>query len=155
LNQQDGDGMMGAWGVGSFDNDTALDWLDLLDRLGREALQIAFATIAEEDERIETEQARIAVAAAEAVAAARGHAAPDLPGELAEWIDAHARDVDAPLAAQAADAVTRIRDRSDLAEMWEEQDSGAEWQASIAALLERLGGASPTASPAADSLPGE
>jgi len=89
------------------------------------------------------------------VAAARGHAAPDLPGELAEWIDAHARDVDAPLAAQAADAVTRIRDRSDLAEMWEEQDSGAEWQASIAALLERLGGASPTASPAADSLPGE
>jgi hypothetical protein len=130
---------MGAWGVGSFDNDTALDWLDTLGRLGREALQIAFATIAEEDERIETEQARIAIAAAEAVAAARGHAAPELPGELAEWVAARGCDVDAALAAQAADAVTRIRDRSDLADMWEEQDSGGEWDAGIANLLERLG----------------
>jgi hypothetical protein len=129
---------MGAWGVGSFDNDTALDWLDTLHRLGREALQIAFATIAEEDERIETEQARIAIAAAEAVAAARGHAGPDLPGELAEWVDARGRDVDASLAAQAADAVTRIRDRSDLADMWEEQDSGAEWETTVSNLLERL-----------------
>ncbi|HSU18094.1 DUF4259 domain-containing protein [Longimicrobium sp.] len=130
---------MGAWGVGSFDNDAALDWLDTLDRLGAEALLIAFQTIAEEDERIETEQARIALAAAEAVAAARGHAAPDLPGELAEWTDAHGRTVDDALAAQAKDAVTRIRDRSELADLWEEQDSGPEWDASIAGLLERLG----------------
>lgn len=130
---------MGAWGVGSFDNDTALDWLDTLDRLGAEALLIAFQTIAEEDERIETEQARIAIAAAEAVAAARGRAAPDLPGELAEWVDRHASRVEAALGAQAADAVTRIRDRSELADMWEEQDSGPEWEASIANLLERLG----------------
>lgn len=129
---------MGAWGVGAFDNDTALDWLDTLQRLGDEALLIAFQTIAEEDERVEVEQARIALAAAEAVAAARGHGAPDLPGELAEWVDARGSSVDASLVAQATDAVTRIRDASDLADMWEEQDSGSEWNAKIADLLERL-----------------
>jgi uncharacterized protein DUF4259 len=133
---------MGAWGVGTFDNDTALDWLDTLKRLGNEALLIALQTIAEEDERIEVEQARIALAAAEAVAAARGHGPPDLPGELAEWVDAHGSSVDASLVAQAADAVTRIRDASDLADMWEEQDSGAEWGARIDDLLERLAASS-------------
>jgi hypothetical protein len=122
---------MGAWGVGAFDNDAALDWLDTLERLGNEALLAAFQTIAEEDERIEVEQARIALAAAEAVAAARGHAAPDLPGELAEWVDA-------ALAVQAADAVTRIHNASDLADLWGEDDSAGEWGARIGDLLERL-----------------
>jgi uncharacterized protein DUF4259 len=129
---------MGAWGVGAFDNDTALDWLDTLERLGTEAMLIAFQTIAEEDERIEVEQARIALAAAEAVAAARGHGAPDLPGELAEWADARGSSVDAAFVAQATDAVTRIRDGSDLADMWEEQDSGTEWNSRTDDLLERL-----------------
>ena len=129
---------MGAWGVGAFDNDTALDWLDTLERLGTEALLIAFQTIAEEDERIEVEQARIALAAAEAVAAARGHAAPDLPGELAEWVEARGLVVDGALAAQATDAVTRIRDASGLRDLWGEDDSGAEWETRIDGLLERL-----------------
>ena len=129
---------MGAWGVGSFDNDTALDWLDTLERLGTEALVIAFQTIAEEAERIETEQARIAVAAAEAVAAARGHPAPELPGELGEWVGAHGREVDAGLVRQAAGTITAIRESSDLRDMWEEGDSAAEWDAAVADLLERL-----------------
>jgi hypothetical protein len=129
---------MGTWGTGSFDNDAALDWLDTLERLDLEALVIAFQTIAEEDERIETEQARIAVAAAEAVAAARGHAAPDLPGELTEWVGAHGREVDADLVREATDAITRVRENSDLKDMWEEGDSAAEWDAAIANLLERL-----------------
>ncbi|HEX6751395.1 MAG TPA: DUF4259 domain-containing protein [Longimicrobium sp.] len=129
---------MGAWGVGAFDNDTALDWLDTLERLGAEAMLVAFQTIAEEGERIEVEQARIAIAAAEAVAASRGRPAPDLPGELAEWVRARGGDVDAALAAQAVDAVTRIREASDLRDLWGEDDSGAEWETTIAELLDRL-----------------
>ncbi|HEX8904957.1 MAG TPA: DUF4259 domain-containing protein [Longimicrobiaceae bacterium] len=133
-----GEEAMGAWGVGVFDNDTALDWIDTLEQMGAEALVVAFQTIAEEDERVEVEQARIALAAAEAVAAARGYAPPELPGELAEWVDAHGGEVDAALAAQAADAVKRIHDRSDLADMWAEDDSAGEWEAKIGDLLERL-----------------
>jgi hypothetical protein len=129
---------MGAWGVGAFDNDTALDWLDTLERLGSEALLVAFQAIAEEDERIEVPQARIALAAAEAVAAARGHPAPDLPGELAEWVEAHGSAVDAGLAAQAADAVKRIHDASDLRHLWAEDDSAGEWDGRMGDLLERL-----------------
>ena len=129
---------MGAWGVGAFDNDAALDWIDTLERLGTEAMLVAFQTVAEEGERIEVEQARIAIAAAEAVAAAREHPAAELPGELAEWVQAHGGEVDAPLAAQAVDAVTRIRDASDLRDLWGEDDSGAEWDAGIAELLDRL-----------------
>jgi hypothetical protein len=129
---------MGAWGVGAFDNDTALDWLDTLERLGTEALLAAFQSIAEEDARIEVGEARIALAAAEAVAAARGHAPPDLPGELAEWVEARGSAVDAALAAQAAGAVKRIHDASDLRDLWAEDDSAGEWDGRMGDLLERL-----------------
>jgi hypothetical protein len=128
---------MGAWGVGAFDNDTALDWLDTLHELGSEALLVAFQAIAEEDERIEVPQARIAVAAAEAVAASRGHPGPEMPGELAEWVDAHRGDVDEGLVAMAADAVTRIQTRSDLRDLWMDDDP-REWEATITDLAERL-----------------
>ena len=128
---------MGAWGVGAFDNDTALDWLDTLHELGSEALLVAFQTIAEEDERIEVPQARIAIAAAEAVAASRGHPGPEVPGELAEWVDAHRGDVDDGLVTMAMDAITRIHTRSDLRDLWMDDDP-REWEATITGLLERL-----------------
>lgn len=128
---------MGTWGAGSFDNDTALDWLDVLARLGVEALEIAFQTIAEEDEHIESDQAQIALAAAEVVAAARGHASSELPGEAREWVDAHRSAVDPSFVSAATDAVNRVHAKSDLREMWEEGGWSA-WESAVSDLRARL-----------------
>lgn len=130
---------MGAWGTGVFENDTALDWFDALERRGADAVLAALQTIPEEDDYIEADQASEALAAAEIVAAALGHPASGLPGEAADWVQAHAGEIDSALVALATDAVTRIRANSETQALWEESDSGAEWHAVVDDLLARLG----------------
>src|SRR5688572_21854583 len=68
---------MGAWGTGSFDNDSALDFVgDVVEGGDWQAvMELALAPV-EPGEPIRDEVA--AIAAAEIVAAARGHAAPEL-----------------------------------------------------------------------------
>jgi hypothetical protein len=73
--------MMGAWGAGAFDNDDALDWLsELVDSpdfaLGRAVLDVTAL------EYLEAPEGSAALAAAEVVAAARGHPAALLPDEV-------------------------------------------------------------------------
>ncbi|HEU4562686.1 MAG TPA: DUF4259 domain-containing protein [Longimicrobium sp.] len=130
---------MGAWGTGVFENDTALDWFDALERRGTDAVLAALQTIPEEDDSIEADQAAEALAAAEIVAAALGHPAAGLPGEGADWVQAHAGEIDSALVPLAVDAVTRIRANSETQALWEESDSGAEWHAVVDDLLARLG----------------
>jgi hypothetical protein len=126
---------MGAWGPGSFDNDDALDWLDdLLDGASdaiREALE---ATDAEE---LEAPDASSALAAAEVVAAAAGKPAPDLPGEVSDWLEEHGPKQATELAPLARRAAERIRRDSELRDLWEENDPTA-WFDAVDDLLARL-----------------
>ena len=126
---------MGAWGHHFNENDDAADWLAAFaNSPSWSACRNALA--ATEGDYVEAPEASTALAAAEIVAAGIGHSNKRLAAEIVAWAlgeESAARS----LVPQAVAAVTRVRDNSELQELWEESDS-ASWHASIAALLGRL-----------------
>src|SRR3982074_844158 len=79
---------MGAWGVGSFENDDAMDWVTgLREGPGDNILREALAPITSaEDQYLQAPDCSIAIAAAEAVAAGRGHPAGARADEVVDWV---------------------------------------------------------------------
>lgn len=133
---------MGSWGNGSFENDEALDWVWLLDddeagNVPRDTLRVVADM--RDDEEPEAPECERALAAAEVVAAARGRPAPVLPPEVTAWLDLHRERVTPELEAIALRAVARIRDRSELRELWQEGSEFHAWFGMIAILESRLG----------------
>lgn len=81
---------MGAWGLESFENDDALDWLADLEQADDEQFLVETLTAAiEEAGYLEIGGASNAIAAAEVVAALAGHPAPSLPEAAAAWVTTH------------------------------------------------------------------
>lgn len=70
---------MGAWGAGSFENDTALDLIDEIG--GVDDLQRALQ-LSDPDEEIDADQASRIIVVAEFLAAQRGHPCDVFPDEL-------------------------------------------------------------------------
>ena len=129
---------MGAWGVGSFDNDEANDWLD---RLGSPAdLDRALRAVAEaaSDQYVSFGSCVAALAAAELVAACAGRPPGDLPEAASAWIRRRSGLLDADLRARARSAVDRVERDSELAELFGETSVDEEWHAAVRDLLERL-----------------
>lgn len=129
----------GAWGEGSFDNDDALDWVEVCAQAAgpevvSEALQSALKS-----EMIEAPDGSVAVAAAEVIAAARGKASPALPAQLQAWLDKQPKEKIAALASQASEALERVKDPtvSELRQLWSE-GKASPWLARIAELEARL-----------------
>ena len=123
-----------------FENDDASDWVwELEDDNDMSVLHEALAAAVDTplDELIEAPDASNALAAAEIVAAARGHHGAELPSEAREWIRRNAALVDARTVALATAAVERISIHSELKELWEEAESD-EWPLVVSGLLERL-----------------
>jgi len=72
---------MGAWGIGSFDNDDAVDWAyELGESQGTELLVATLEAIGPED-HLEAPDCSIALAAAEVVAALSGLNRPGYSGD--------------------------------------------------------------------------
>lgn len=138
--------MMGAWGEGSFENDTAMDWADSVtspadvskpfDRLKKES----DAHPDGGDMYIEADFASELIAAAETVAMMMGRRIPDFPEELEQAVGGE-QDVPKLLFHQARNALIAVLRNSELAELWEEaaEESGEnEWTAEIGELTRRL-----------------
>ena len=132
---------MGAWGIGSFENDTAVDWLydfaandfRLIDRTlaGVAAMQAA--------DDLDADEAREVLAAAECVAAAAGFPAADLPTEVRDWVMDNSPIRVKPLYVQMAlTAVARVRSQSELKELWAETEEFEAWDTAVADLQTRL-----------------
>lgn len=130
---------MGAWGSGVFENDDASDWVwELEDDTDASVLIEALASVVDAPvDEVEAPEASNALAAAEIVAAARGHHGATLPGEAREWIGRNAQLVDNRILALATAAVERVSIESELKELWDETGS-TEWATVVADLLERL-----------------
>ena len=132
---------MGTWGIGSFENDDAADWLNELEEAeNSRCLQKAFKAVLRNDDRIELPQACAAVAAAEVVAAWNGKPAKDLPQEVLNFLK-RVDDPPDPALLEMADAtLARLQeDECELREAWEESESVDEWTAAIEELRDRLG----------------
>lgn len=133
---------MGAWGTGSFENDSAADWIADLDAALPVTLGLTLSPVAdvETDLYVDELEASEAIAAAEVVAAMGGHpgrALDDRP-EVREWALNHADWLSAGLVRQAATAVERVRSASELRELWAETDSFTVWLEALEDLLRRL-----------------
>ncbi len=133
---------MGAWGLGSFDNDDAADWvLDLFDGDSLAPARDAISAVLGAQGYIEAPEAGAALAAAEVIAAALGR--PTATAQAQEgvqaWVARVRPEVEPALAADARRAVARILgEDSELRELWEETDDYADWRAGVAALDQRL-----------------
>ncbi|HXE58831.1 MAG TPA: DUF4259 domain-containing protein [Gemmatimonadales bacterium] len=132
---------MGTWGPGTFENDEASDWVYELEEaedttLLREALEV----VAEPEGYIEAQDAAIALAAAEVVAALAGHPAPDLPEEVEAWVASHRRAPVRELVSLSIRAVDQILADSELNDQWAETADHVLWVDRVQELRSRLEG---------------
>lgn len=133
---------MGAWSHDAFGNDDALDWLHGLEAVDDLSLIEAAldAVVDEADGYLEAPAACEALAAVEVVAWLRGHPASDGGPEVAEdWVARVRLAPPEALLRRALAALDRIgADNSELKELWDDSDSAADWQASLADQRRRL-----------------
>ena len=130
---------MGAWGIGNFDNDDAADWVyELAESDGKDVLLAALEE-ATADGYLEAPVCSVALAAAEVVASLLGNAGKRLPDEVRKWVEANDAEVGHDLLTLARAAVTRIKQDSELRELWEETDDYEQWVSLQNDLLKRLG----------------
>ena len=134
--------MAGAWDVGSFDNDDALDWAwELSESDDLSLVEQTLRNAVDATDYLEAPTGSMALAAAEVIAALRGKPSPKLPPEVSEWNDAHKLAVSDELSRLARTAVGRVRnsESSELAQLWSDSDEMANlWHAELDNLLERL-----------------
>lgn len=137
---------MGAWGAGSFENDTAMDWASSVlsvDDVRKPFGRLKRDTDAHQGEGellLDADLACELLAAAETVAMMLGRRIHDFPGDLAQRL-AGAGEPDNLLFHQARNAVLHVMRHSELAELWEEAAPDSEtneWLAEITRLIDRL-----------------
>ena len=106
---------MGAWGCGAFENDDSGDWLDQLVE-ARDASMIVdtlHQVVDLGDEYLKEPYSSYAIAAAELVAAVRGHPAANLDDDAQLWVGAHRSLNVVNIVPTALAALERIRNSSD------------------------------------------
>lgn len=133
---------MGAWGVGSFDNDDAADFLaDITESGDLSLIREVLDNVITSTEYVEAPDACQAIVASEILATALGRptCAAQQEDEIGRWVARIRPTVDSELAAQAREALTRIlAQNSELRELWEETEEFSEWQATVAELRQQL-----------------
>ncbi|HPO92136.1 MAG TPA: DUF4259 domain-containing protein [Phycisphaerales bacterium] len=134
---------MGTWGVNAFENDTALDWVWELEE--SEDLSVVVAALEgpladDADEYLEAPVCEMALAAAEIVAALKGHPPEKLPREADDWVKRNRGrlKVDQELIETAHDAIARVVADSELRELWDESEELAAWEKALESLQKRL-----------------
>lgn len=134
---------MGTWGVNAFENDTALDWVWELEE--SEDLSVVMAALEgpladDADEYLEAPVCEMALAAAEIVAALKGHPPEKLPPEADDWVKRNRGrlKVDQELIETAHDAIARVVADSELRELWDESEELAAWEKALESLQKRL-----------------
>lgn len=131
---------MGTWGPGSFENDTASDWVWGLEKAqGTEYLEAAFNAVLDVDGYLESPEAEAAIAAAEVLAALKGEPSADLPEDVPPYVERIAAAPTGALVELALKALERIKaEESELQELWEETGDASEWEAVLDSLEQRL-----------------
>ena len=136
---------MGAWGPGSFENDTALDWsgdVQSVEDVRKPFEQLKRDTDAHSGEGelvVDSDFACELLAAAECVAFLLKRPSRDFPDDLAERLK-DAGDPDNLLFHQARNAVLHVMRNSELAQLWQEAalDNLNEWLVGMTGLIDRL-----------------
>jgi len=130
---------MAEWGPGIYENDDAMDWIyDLLDSGGLSRVKKALDVVEQDGSNsVETADCRIALAAADLVAALDGDINPNLPAEAEEWIALINRSASG-LRPKAENVVRLIHKDSVLRKDMEKKRILKEWEQQMVALIKRL-----------------
>ena len=127
---------MGAWGLLFDENDDAADWLaEFGDASDWSAVDQALDCAGED--YLEAPDCSNALAAAEVVAAGIGKASPRLDPAIVDWVSQFPEEAERRRG-KATDVLSRIRDDSELSELWQETEEYADWQTSVNETLSRL-----------------
>ncbi len=134
---------MGAWGTGSFENDTACDWAYELEQTADLSLIVkTLASVCDaDDDYLDADAACEGLAAAEAVARLKGNwgRRDSFTENVDKWVEEHLMPVSRELVELASAAIERIlRSPSELLELWHESDDEREWRSSVAELKARI-----------------
>jgi hypothetical protein len=130
---------MGTWGYGNFDNDGAIDWLeDFVDNPKPKSVDIAFKKILDAAKFINLDDSEHALAAAELVAGLNKKPSLDLPESARLFLERYNIMATPELKEMAAKVVARIRDKSEIKELWTESGDLDPWLEVVDDLLERL-----------------
>ncbi len=136
---------MGSWGMGSFDNDGAIDWtygLEDVEDLGYVEAALDQVLRHPQGEAIPEELAENAVAAGEVLARLKGAWGEEsaYTETVDRWVRAHPHLPWATVVPKALAALERIVVQpSDLLSCWEESGGGEEWIEAVRELRGRLG----------------
>jgi hypothetical protein len=133
----------GAFGAGPFENDDALDFSTQL--LRRSDLTLVYQALRQTRDHVtclDAPEGSAAIAAAEVVAALRGHPCKAMPEDLQRWIKGQKARPTPEQVALAKAAVVRVAQgkESEFAELWADARPAdhREWKAAIQDLLRRL-----------------
>jgi hypothetical protein len=129
---------LGTWGPGPFENDAAMDWALGLGRSGDPDLPQSVLHRLDKAASHNARVGAVVLAAAEAIAASRGHAAERLPDEFRQWLAAANPRADAAAAELALGVLAKVQgEDSELRLLWAEVD-GSRWRSTLDDLRRRL-----------------
>lgn len=148
---------MGTWGIGSFENDSALDWLaDLTESddlsVLEQALELESGDDDDDDEAeadagedgdgdyLDADYGVEIIAAGEIIAALLGRPVADLPEDAADWVKSRpAGDVET-LRAKVLGLLPRVlAESSELRDLWSEnEEKFPGWRGRVDDLIARL-----------------
>jgi hypothetical protein len=132
---------MGAWGVGSFENDAAVDWVYELEASEDLAvIERALEAASESRAYVDAEVSAEAVGAAEVVAALLGRPDPGLPESIQAWVKSHSIRPDPNLIRLAIEAVESVAAASEEKDLWDETEHFDSWRTRMEDLKRRLQG---------------
>ncbi|HUI95005.1 MAG TPA: DUF4259 domain-containing protein [Xanthobacteraceae bacterium] len=132
---------MGAWGLGAFENDDAMDWAIAFQHAPSEqAVRDALQAVIGVEDYIERDPGSHALAAAEVVAATNGRPCRDIPPLLRDWAVPNGKIATSELVALALAAVERVTvaESSEVAELWADSPEAAAWAVRMDDLRQRL-----------------
>jgi hypothetical protein len=144
---------MGSWGVASFENDAAGEWFLLVQEAVDPGAVMASAIddALSAAEHLEVDVSCEAIAAAELCACCAGQPPDRLPDNVDAWVESNPHGPHADEVELAVQAVTRVREESELRDDWEGTGDVSRWLADVNDLLSRLGrssaGSPPSVSP--------
>lgn len=134
---------MGAWEVGTFDNDTAGDWGYELEAQSDTSI-VSAALVSVLDcgaEYLDSDIACEGLAAAEVVARLRGNwgVRNSYTETIDTWVEGHPNQSSTELVSQAVAAIDRVMtEPSELLELWSESDDCESWRDAVADLKQRV-----------------
>jgi hypothetical protein len=128
---------MGAWGIKSFENDDAADWLgDLTSSKGNSLIKSSYDL---DESYVEAPEGCIAIAATEVLLALKGTARTALSLPVQAWVAKNKSCGTEDLIPLAVDALKLIlSDKSELKELWQESNEYSLWEKDILELIAKL-----------------